>query len=612
MTERDLDRQIGDALRRRAGAFRPDEARAANQLFGRHDRHRYVWAVGVAAGLLAVAGGASWWMLADDEDALNVVTPDPGPTTSTVPVEDERRGPSGAPALVITPPDTREHLERRGHIALMSGEGPFVEDFGSEWPLALSPDGSLLVIRRSSEDPSGPADLIVRRLADGSEASVDDGTCPRFSADGRLVSIGFDPSTGGTTLMAYDTDLVPLFRFETAETLYCAQWDEGGDRLVAVAFDEQEVHTLRTIDGAGSATEVRIEGLHPESHVALGPAVGRGRFVVLVPSHPPVSWDVDRWELGELIVDAGGSARYERTTELSAVPDWSHPDRTLLGPSAPVPLGRVRVDMDDDGALVFTPGYTPSYLVTDGFTGNLFAIDGTGEVRYLTTGVGQVITPPGGIRDEYLGVPLAWPEWVTRIPAMDASPCDAPVAHADVTGDGRLDRVFHQWIDGTAVLGICTADGVVDSIAGRGQTEIGGAIQLDPAGKAVLIAGGTSVSWGGFDVAVVEDGRIRYVDLDGEPLTLWEGSRGAILDRNETNVGGAYGCEELTGDGVLELVRVEIVRGAEGEPATWEKRGYRIDGAQATQVFADGGTIEPAEVPVDQAATLTQPCPETE
>ena len=65
----------------------------------------------------------------------------------------------------------------------------------------------------------------------------------------------------------------------------------------------------------------------------------------------------------------------------------------------------------------------------------------TGEVRYLTTGVGGVTTPPGGIGEGQLGIPLEWPAWIARQPTMEPSLCDGPsVVRADVTGDGRLDR----------------------------------------------------------------------------------------------------------------------------------------------------------------------------
>jgi hypothetical protein len=210
---------------------------------------------------------------------------------------------------------------------------------------------------------------------------------------------------------------------------------------------------------------------------------------------------------------------------------------------------------------------------------------------------------------EHLDVPLRWPGWVERAPVMSPSPCERPSeVEVDLTGDGLADRAFHEWLGGTdAVLGVCLGDGRVDSVVGRAQTEIGGLIELGPNGRYVLIAGGTSMSWGGFDVAVVLDGRIRWVDLDGAILEFWDGLQHLGEDGVHDRV-GVYGCEDVTGDGVFELVQVEVDRTEDGTMAVWEKRAYRIDGATASLVSTDSGTVAATEYLWDAASPLTRPC----
>lgn len=46
-----------------------------------------------------------------------------------------------------------------------------------------------------------------------------------------------------------------------------------------------------------------------------------------------------------------------------------------------------------------------------------------------------------------------------------------------------------------------------------------------------------------------------------------------------------------------------------GEDARWEKRGYRIEGATASLVFTDSGTVDRTDWLWDAADALTEECP---
>jgi photosystem II stability/assembly factor-like uncharacterized protein len=168
-----------------------------------------------------------------------------------------------------------------------------------------------------------------------------------------------------------------------------------------------------------------------------------------------------------------------------------------------------------------------------------------------------------------------------------------PAYDADVDGDGRNDYVYHLYLHepggGRGALGVCTFAGEWSEID-AGSPEAGGVVDIEPDGRDELLFGGTTVSRAIECLAVFLHGQLRVVATrDGDLCVV--GGTGEASGEIYSN-----GCRDVDGDGVRELIQVEVPRDGK-----WTRRAYRITGAQAVLLSeergnappADGGTFDP-------------------
>jgi hypothetical protein len=82
---------------------------------------------------------------------------------------------------------------------------------------------------------------------------------------------------------------------------------------------------------------------------------------------------------------------------------------------------------------------------------------------------------------------------------------------AHVDNDKLRDRIYHDWIKGGPVLGVCTGDGRTDRRRGSGMTELLWILDVQQDDRDEILYGGTSISAKYYDVAVFRKGKIRRV-----------------------------------------------------------------------------------------------------
>jgi hypothetical protein len=161
----------------------------------------------------------------------------------------------------------------------------------------------------------------------------------------------------------------------------------------------------------------------------------------------------------------------------------------------------------------------------------------------------------------------------------------------DVDGDGRSDT---QWIarqpgpDGGIDLGATTASGDTFSTTFRSAS---------PVARSVLFA---DVTGAGQVVAFASDGRqvALYAVQDCSLVAVLnvQGDQYAF-DRGFTGYGTGVGCADADGDGVRDLVGLQLVTADDGTPQRIERTIVLLDGTHARNGATDSVPVtDPAEV----------------
>jgi hypothetical protein len=167
------------------------------------------------------------------------------------------------------------------------------------------------------------------------------------------------------------------------------------------------------------------------------------------------------------------------------------------------------------------------------------------------------------------------------------SRCADPTTFAaDVDGDGRSDRVYHLYLhdESRGVLGVCTASEVHDEIQ-AGAPEANGLMDLEPDGRDEILFGGTTVSAVVLSIAVLEDGRLREVEFPGSVSLV----RGVSMESEGHWISESWGCRDVDGDRVREVVTAEFRWGRDG--GHWVGRAYRVAGTKAALIQERRGDV---------------------
>jgi hypothetical protein len=207
-------------------------------------------------------------------------------------------------------------------------------------------------------------------------------------------------------------------------------------------------------------------------------------------------------------------------------------------------------------------------------------------------------------------------------PALDApslndssgkrSPCaNRETLRADVDRDSRRDLVYHDWIRGAAVLGVCTGDGRTDRTAGSGMTELLQIIDVQRDGRDEIFYGGTTATARYFDVAVFRRGNLRRIlHPKGKPLALVEGIKIATRDGAERRIGKAFGCQDTVGDRTREVVQSNAWRKTKSSGRfRWRRVSFRVRAASAKRVLVESSRIKARGGGVAVARSLVADCP---
>lgn len=164
--------------------------------------------------------------------------------------------------------------------------------------------------------------------------------------------------------------------------------------------------------------------------------------------------------------------------------------------------------------------------------------------------------------------------------------CDPDMSiTGDFDGDGSEDRAMFD--ASSSKLRVCSSR--TYSIAGSGQGEVLLAADLNGDGIDEILTGGTTAWGAGADVVALVGETLDYVKkADGNPLSLWEGlpAEGFL----------AYGCGDFLDDDT-RLVAVVEGRYSPDGTASWGRTLYRIDGHEAVEIAADGGTFDASSAP---------------
>jgi hypothetical protein len=180
---------------------------------------------------------------------------------------------------------------------------------------------------------------------------------------------------------------------------------------------------------------------------------------------------------------------------------------------------------------------------------------------------------------------------------------------ADIDGDGLPDLVYHDWIDDIIgpMLGACTAAGGFSEIPGKGQSEIFQVADLTGDGRDEIIFGGTSVSLGFSSVAVwVDDGLHEVTRRGGGELVLMEGQEFGGAGTLQVDL--AWGCEEVEGSDLREIVQVRVRSSSDSGPARWTRVGYRLENSTVRIVSRSRGRLQEPTVRVGAAGAMVQRC----
>lgn len=166
---------------------------------------------------------------------------------------------------------------------------------------------------------------------------------------------------------------------------------------------------------------------------------------------------------------------------------------------------------------------------------------------------------------------------------------DVVAQHQSFTAD-RLDG--NSWGSPAAV--VCTSTGIVDEILVRGMGEAF-TVSHGPGDGPIIWTGGTGISSVTLEPMVLVGDRLAAVEDNDGPITVWEGTNGP-------DEKAAFGCYDLDGDGLAELVQLSGKR--DSEEMLWRRRSWTIQGAKATMISDTSGrlpwpTVPAGELPPD-------------
>lgn len=175
------------------------------------------------------------------------------------------------------------------------------------------------------------------------------------------------------------------------------------------------------------------------------------------------------------------------------------------------------------------------------------------------------------------------------------------VLRVDVDGDREDDAVYHRSSTGQPVLGVCTSSGLRDEIDGAGMAQILMAVDVQGDGRDEVFFGATTAGEGLMSLAVLDEGELTAVRrTEGDTLVLRSGRPGP-------DSATAVGCEDLDGDGVGDVVQVEVT--FDGETGEWATTGYRLTDALAEKIASEAGAVEGFSPNRHETAQqLTEPC----
>jgi hypothetical protein len=181
---------------------------------------------------------------------------------------------------------------------------------------------------------------------------------------------------------------------------------------------------------------------------------------------------------------------------------------------------------------------------------------------------------------------------------------------AHVDRDSRRDLVYHDWIRGRAVLGVCTGDGRTDRKAGLGMTELLQIIDVQRDGRDEIFYGGTTAVAHYFDVAVFRRGNLRRVlRPKGKQLTLVEGIEFATRGGTERRIGKAFGCQNTANGRTKEIVQSAAWRTKKGSHRfRWRRMSFRVRAASARRVLVEWGGMRARVGALAVARRLIEEC----